>query len=127
MKAVIIYGDKVVLAKNEREEWELPGGKLELGEDPQACVVREVEEELGLKVSVSRILDSWQYRVRTNRNVVILTYACECTKTELIGSHEHKEVRWFCLDDVPRLPMPEGYKRSVANWASILESARPGL
>ena len=63
VKAVVIHDNKVVLLKNEREEWELPGGKLELGEDPQMCVVREVEEELGLRVVVSTILDSWQYHI----------------------------------------------------------------
>ena len=31
VKAVILRGDTIVLLKNERDEWELPGGKLDLG------------------------------------------------------------------------------------------------
>ncbi|MEH2420595.1 MAG: NUDIX domain-containing protein [Nostoc sp.] len=47
--------------KNERDEWELPGGKLELGEDPEICCVREIKEELVLNVKAGLILDSWVY------------------------------------------------------------------
>ncbi len=114
VKAVVIHEKKVVLLKNERDEWELPGGKLELGEDPQACVVREVEEELGIRVVVSRILDSWQYHIREGRDVVIITYACRCSTTEITKSSEHKESRWFPLESVPGLRMPSGYKKSIA-------------
>jgi 8-oxo-dGTP diphosphatase len=37
--------------------WELPGGKVELGEDPADAVVREVREELGCGVAVTGWLD----------------------------------------------------------------------
>ena len=35
IKGVVIRGDKVILLRNERDEWELPGGKLELSESPE--------------------------------------------------------------------------------------------
>lgn len=34
VKGVLFIGDEVVLLKNERDEWELPGGRLETGEEP---------------------------------------------------------------------------------------------
>jgi ADP-ribose pyrophosphatase YjhB (NUDIX family) len=36
--------------------WEIPGGVIEKDESPKACVVREIKEELGLKVAVGRLL-----------------------------------------------------------------------
>jgi ADP-ribose pyrophosphatase YjhB (NUDIX family) len=51
---VTVQAGKVLLLENERAEWELPGWKLELGEDPADCVVREMSEETGWKVTAGR-------------------------------------------------------------------------
>ena len=44
VKGVVVRDGAVVLLRNERGEWELPGGRLERGEDPEGCVAREVAE-----------------------------------------------------------------------------------
>lgn len=38
VKGVLLEDDQVVLLLNERDQWELPGGRLERGEDPVACL-----------------------------------------------------------------------------------------
>ena len=75
VKGVLIEDDRVVLLLNEREEWELPGGRLESGEDPTVCLEREFFEELGVEVVVEGILDCWLYRVLPEKEVLIVTYA----------------------------------------------------
>jgi ADP-ribose pyrophosphatase YjhB (NUDIX family) len=47
VKGVVAHDGRVLLLKNDRSEWELPGGRLELGETPEECVAREIEEETG--------------------------------------------------------------------------------
>lgn len=116
VKSVIYLNDKVILLKNERDEWELPGGKLDPGESPESCVVREVFEELSISVQIDRIIDSWLYVVSPNVEVVIITYLCKIVGKNLSPtvSHEHKEIGFFDIKEVPDLLMPDGYKRSIA-------------
>ena len=54
---------KVVLLRNGREEWELPGGRLETGETPQECAEREIMEESNPKVGVGPLLDACAFEV----------------------------------------------------------------
>lgn len=57
VKGVAVQDGKVLLLENERIEWELPGGKLERGEDPIDCVVREISEETSWDVTAGPLLD----------------------------------------------------------------------
>ena len=76
VKGAVLHDGQVVLLKNGRDEWELPGGKLEPGESPPECVAREIGEELGLAVRVGPLLDTWVYRIAPGVDVVIVTYGC---------------------------------------------------
>jgi ADP-ribose pyrophosphatase YjhB (NUDIX family) len=51
VKGVVVRDGRVLLLHNERGEWELPGGRLEIGETPEQCVVREIAEETGWAVT----------------------------------------------------------------------------
>jgi 8-oxo-dGTP pyrophosphatase MutT (NUDIX family) len=117
VKGVVIRDGRVLLLRNERDEWELPGGKLELGEDPGSCVAREISEEVGWTVTTGPILDAWQYHIRDGVDVLIVTYGCHAaTHTAPIVSNEHKEVGMFTRNELASLPMPDGYKKSIAAW-----------
>ena len=91
VKGVAVQGGRVLLLENERNEWELPGGKLELHENPIDCVVREIREEAGWDVTAGPLLDCWQYHIREGADVVIVTYGCHVLSTgPPLVSHEHK-------------------------------------
>jgi len=118
MKGVVLHTERVVLLQNEREEWELPGGKLEPGESPEDCVRREIHEELGLHVTTGPLLDSWVYHIAAGVDVLIVTYGCYPVPfASVTHSPEHKAVGLFTLQEVQTLRMPEGYKKSIRTWA----------
>ena len=113
IKGVILREESVVLLKNERDEWELPGGKLELGEDIKACLEREIAEELSVSARVGALLDAWVYTI-ASVEVVILTYDCRVDENAQIQvSHEHKEVGLFRVSELDEIPLPYGYKRGI--------------
>jgi 8-oxo-dGTP pyrophosphatase MutT (NUDIX family) len=120
---------RVLLLKNEREEWELPGGRLEIGnsdgavptdDSPESAVEREIREETGWVVKAGPLIDGgvWIYEPIPGRKVLIVTYGCTLLTPDQppVVSHEHKQLGMFTAEEVPTLNMPEGYKRAVAKW-----------
>lgn len=124
IKGVLVRDDRVLLVRNEREEWELPGGRIEPGETPEHCVAREIAEETGLPVTVVDILDAWIYHIAVaNKDVFIVTYGCTSNSDMApVLSHEHNRIGEFGEDEVSDLRMPEGYKRSIATWFARLRT-----
>lgn len=87
--------------------WELPGGKVEEGEDPEHAVVRECREEIAVEVDVVEILDVAFHRY-PEKDVLLLFYECRLVKGEVthIGVADHAWVEPERLDDYP-LPPPD--------------------
>ena len=124
VKGIVVRDGAVVLLRNRRDEWELPGGKLELGESPERCVAREIEEELGLEVEPAAMIDSWVYTIVSDVHVLVLTYGCtERARRPAVLSGEHTRLEWIGLDDVAGLRMPDGYKTSIARWSAQVRSS----
>jgi 8-oxo-dGTP pyrophosphatase MutT (NUDIX family) len=128
VKGVVVRAGRVLLLRNERDEWELPGGRLESGETPGQCVVREISEEAGWRVTAGPLLDAWVYDIAAvGRQVFIVTYGCVLVGGEApdpVLSSEHREIAEFTEAEVPGLVMPQGYKDSVATWFSALRGGR---
>jgi len=80
--------------------WELPGGKVEAGERPDEALVREVREELGCTVLVTRAL--------TGSTEVRAGYVLRVLVAELIEGeptpHEHDAVRWLGPEELDHVP-----------------------
>jgi 8-oxo-dGTP pyrophosphatase MutT (NUDIX family) len=119
VKGIVVRDGAVVLVRNRRDEWELPGGKLEIGESPERCVRREIDEELGLDVEAATLVDAWVYDIAPGTHVLVLTYGCaERSVRAPIVSPEHTRLAWIAIGEIDRLTIPDGYKASVARWAA---------
>jgi ribosomal protein S18 acetylase RimI-like enzyme/ADP-ribose pyrophosphatase YjhB (NUDIX family) len=120
-KGIVFENDKVWLRHNERDEWELPGGKLDPGEQPEDTVAREMLEGLGVKVRVGRVvsnyLDTIQASLDETRGVLVASYPCKFVErigdVERNGEAGRAKFQQFAFSEIDGLKMPEFYKQAI--------------
>ena len=86
-------------------KWEFPGGKIEPGETPERCLVREIREELGIEVRVQEFLCSSRFAY-DHVTVELLAYRCAWVSGE-IRLDAHQAVLWTTAGDIDRLDLAE--------------------
>ncbi|WP_438804679.1 NUDIX hydrolase [Oceanobacillus saliphilus] len=113
LKGVIVNNGKVLIVQRaENDEigggtWECVGGKIEFGEDLEAALLREIKEEIGLSVTIEKILYATTFKTDPARQVVLLTYLCRSNSKEVILSKEHSNYKWATKDQLRLLLTPE--------------------
>jgi mutator protein MutT len=115
-KGIVPVNGKIALVKNERNEWELPGGKIGRGETPEQCAVREIKEELNIEASIDRLFDAWMYKVAGKVNVLCIIYLCKpiiIDEQQIKLSFEHEEYGLFTVEEIQMLTMLGGYKKTL--------------
>lgn len=105
---VVVERRRVLLVRRKfppfRGCWALPGGFVEIGETVECAVVREVFEETGLKVSVKKLVGVYSDPARDpRRHTVSVCFMCRKLGGRLRSGSDSKEVRWFSLDNLPKL------------------------
>jgi mutator protein MutT len=95
--------------------WEFPGGKCEPGETHEACLRREIEEELGVDVRVGRKIFEVSHDY-SDRTVELHFYDCELTgePRPLLG----QEMLWVGSDRLSTLRFPPADAELVTMLAS---------
>lgn len=103
-------------------KWEFPGGKVERDEAPEAALVRELREELGVEIEVGAWLGTGTAPAG-EKTIRLDVYAARLISGEPVLT-EHSRVAWASADelaafdwaeaDVPSLP-------AVAQWLRALK------
>lgn len=107
-KALIIKNRKLLLIKksskdiNSPNQWEVPGGRKQVGENLEEHIIREVKEEVGLEILPKEIFDMWEFSIHVNNEkttVVAVARFCELTNENIIITEDVIDnYKWVNID-----------------------------
>ncbi|MFC0518648.1 (deoxy)nucleoside triphosphate pyrophosphohydrolase [Mucilaginibacter angelicae] len=109
--AIIVDADGLVFAAQRSAamslplKWEFPGGKIEPGETAEACLIREIKEELNVEVEIVAALpaNTHQYPSVT---IQLIPFVCRLILGE-ITLKEHLDFKWLSKDELLALDWAE--------------------
>jgi 8-oxo-dGTP diphosphatase len=100
--------------------WEFPGGKVEAGESPEACLIRELEEELGLAV-ITACLAPFVFASHEYDDFHLLMPLFLCRRWEgVVKAREHEALAWVKPNAMGDYPMPPADAPLVAWLRDLL-------
>ena len=124
--AAVVDGDRRVLLQRRAPEramaglWEFPGGKLEAGETPEAALVRELAEELGIEVGLDAIAPAaFASAPNGAAHMILLLYLCRAWRGEP-QALDASELKWARTDEMPALDMPPADRPLIDLLAALI-------
>jgi 8-oxo-dGTP diphosphatase len=88
-------GKIAVVHRPRYDDWSLPKGKLDAGEDFEQAALREVHEETGLVCRIERYLDDTSYHVGKKGVKLVRYFVMSCESGEFAANDEVDELRWL--------------------------------
>ena len=125
VKGIVFDKGRVWLRKNERNEWELPGGKLSEGEEQtplEESLRREIEEELGknIRVKIENVVDivrrPWNKPGAQANLVFLATFRCTYISGDITLSDENHAFAWVTKDELKNYEFISGYLPVLENF-----------
>lgn len=117
--AMIDGDDRILMTKRPEGKhlagtWEFPGGKVREGETPEATLVREVQEELGVDIAESCLAPfTFASHAYDDFHLLMPLYLCRIWRG-IVQGRESQALKWARVADMPDLPMPPADEPLVA-------------
>lgn len=106
--AVVLKNGKILLVKRmwdpSKDLWALPGGYVEYGESTEKACLRELAEETSVRGKVGSLVGVYSDPERDPRgHTITVAYVVDWVRDNPKSSDETKEVKWFDLNNLPKL------------------------
>lgn len=102
--AVLRQGNKFVLVQEtllaKKGFYNLPAGTLEIDEDLQSCLIREVEEETGIAIVPDCFVGVYQCVLGNGHNIVLFIFSAEINEDAAFHSEEHVVIEALSYDEI---------------------------
>lgn len=109
---ILIENGKILLIKRAAEPfkgmWAVPGGRIDDDETAEECLIREMEEETGLKVEPVKLTGIYSDPKRDPRLVIAAAYLVRRVGGKEKAGDDAGELKWFSLDALPELCTDHG-------------------
>lgn len=122
-KAIIFRENKVFLVRDPRSKepiWELPGGRLNAGENPKEGLARELKEELGTEFNVQKVVYVTQFwHQLDNIGALVLVYLAEPVDPTADFKPDQNEVceyGWFRKEEIAPLILFKEYREAILEF-----------
>ena len=118
--ALIRDDQKILIAQRGRNQkfgrqWEFPGGKLNRGETPEACLRREIREELNLEIQVDEHFCTVHHQYHDFK-IELMAFWCSIVGGSL-ELEEHEQVRWVTVPEMKQYSFVEADLNVIAALA----------
>ena len=100
VKALILKGDEVLILLKPNGVSDLPGGKVEYGENQVEALNREIIEETGLIVKIHDPIAHWSFTKSKSLQISGATHLCHYLGGRIRLSDEHSDYFWLPLETI---------------------------
>jgi mutator protein MutT len=107
--AIIQRGSTYLLTERKKGDfmelhWEFPGGKKKPKESLEACLARELNEELGINAKVNEKLGIFPHEYEGKKPITLHVYFCSIIDGEPYGK-EGNRIGWYSLGEIKELDL----------------------
>lgn len=103
VKACVVHNGQLLLIQRRPNDvhkpntWDIPGGRLDWGEDPYEGLRRETKEEVQLEIEITLPVDVHHFTRDDGQRITMLIFLCSPKTTQVRLSEEHQAFQWIPL------------------------------
>jgi len=118
MRGIVRRNNEILILKRHPKSrtnpnrWELPGGKVDPGEDFDKALIREFKEETNLAIELGQLIGAVQEDFPHKKTIALVMESIITENSEIKISDEHIDWKWATIEEIKDL--------EVSNWFKTL-------